>query len=227
MSALRRVLPAAVAFVVGGVVASTENSTVGGRSWPVAGRVAGLGGGLVAWAVVRWWRLRVPTRFVSKYTVRLAHLELGRVSCEHTHAGDLARETEPIVVALRQSDLAAGGLEKAGFANQTGARDVGVGDRHGAVRHKRQFWPNSSAAWNRTRFMFRICPIKHPKAAFHGQAVKCVASRRVSTAQQDVRSQRLAILELGVSKTAIARNTGVSRTTLYSFMSSRGLKPSP
>ena len=55
MSALRRVLPAAVAFVVvGGRVYSY--STVGGRSWPVAGRVAGLGGGLVAWAVVRWWR---------------------------------------------------------------------------------------------------------------------------------------------------------------------------
>ena len=68
---------------------------------------------------------------------------------------------------------------------------------------------------------------KTPEAAFHGQAVKIVASRRVSTAPQDVRSQRLAILELGVSKTAIARNTGVSRTTLYSFMSSRGLKPSP
>ena len=57
--------------------------------------------------------------------------------------------------------------------------------------------------------------------------MKIVSSRRVSTAPQDVRSQRLAILELGVSKTAIARNTGVSRTTLYSFMSSRGLKPSP
>ena len=59
MSALRRVLPAAVAFVVvGGRVYRKQNSTVGGRSWPVAGRVAGLGGGLVAWAVVRWWRLR-------------------------------------------------------------------------------------------------------------------------------------------------------------------------
>ena len=34
-------------------------------------------------------------------------------------------------------------------------------------------------------------------------------------------------LELGVSKTAIAKLTGVSRTTLYSFMSTRGLKPSP
>ena len=31
--------------------------------------------------------------------------------------------------------------------------------------------------------------------------------------------------ELGVSKTAIAKITGVSRTTLYSFMSTRGLRP--
>ena len=36
---------------------------------------------------------------------------------------------------------------------------------------------------------------KIPEAAFHGQAVKTVASLRVSTAPQDVRSQRLAILE--------------------------------
>ena len=34
-----------------------------------------------------------------------------------------------------------------------------------------------------------------PEAAFHGQAVKTVAYLRVSTPQQDVRSQRLAILE--------------------------------
>ena len=31
-------------------------------------------------------------------------------------------------------------------------------------------------------------------------------------------------LELGVSKTAIAKITGVSRPTLYSFMSTRGLR---
>ncbi len=36
---------------------------------------------------------------------------------------------------------------------------------------------------------------KIPEAVFHGQAVKTVAYLRVSTAQQDVRSQRLAILE--------------------------------
>ena len=34
-------------------------------------------------------------------------------------------------------------------------------------------------------------------------------------------------LKLGVSKTAIAKLTGVSRTTLYSFLRTRGLKPSP
>ena len=34
-----------------------------------------------------------------------------------------------------------------------------------------------------------------PEAAFHGQAVKTVAYLRVSTPQQDVSSQRLAILE--------------------------------
>ena len=46
MSALRRVLPVAVAFVVVGGRVYRKHSTVGGRSWPVAGRVAGLGGGL-------------------------------------------------------------------------------------------------------------------------------------------------------------------------------------
>ena len=34
-------------------------------------------------------------------------------------------------------------------------------------------------------------------------------------------------LDLGVSKTAIAKLTGVSRTTLYSFMRTRGLKAEP
>ena len=43
--------------------------------------------------------------------------------------------------------------------------------------------------------MFTYLSDKTPKAVFHGQAVKTVAYLRVSTAQQDVRSQRLAILE--------------------------------
>ena len=36
---------------------------------------------------------------------------------------------------------------------------------------------------------------KIPEAVFHGQAVKTLAYLRVSTAQQDLRSQRLATLE--------------------------------
>ena len=165
----------------------------------------------------------------------------------------------------------------------------------------------------RDSFHVSYLSYKIPKSVFHGQAVRTVAYLRVSTAQQDVRSQRLAILdalakagvafvamkeniriegkrdiqtkvmttlfalfaeverdlisertreglakarasgrklgrpkvslsvsrlngkeddirrflELGVSKTAMAELTGVSRTTLYSFMRSRGLKPSP
>ena len=46
---------------------------------------------------------------------------------------------------------------------------------------------------------------------------------RLGGKEDDIRR----FLELGVSKTAIAKLTGVSRTTLYSFMSTRGLKPSP
>ena len=46
---------------------------------------------------------------------------------------------------------------------------------------------------------------------------------RLNGKEDDIRR----FLKLGVSKTAIAKLTGVSRTTLYSFMSTRGLKPSP
>ena len=68
-----------------------------------------------------------------------------------------------VVAAPPPGNLAPVDLEEAGIANQTGAGDVGVRDRHDSVRHKRPFWPNSSAAWNMTRSVFRICPIKHPK----------------------------------------------------------------
>ena len=72
---------------------------------------------------------------------------------------------------------------------------------------------------------------KIPEAVFHGQAVKTVAYLRVSTAQQDVRSQRLAILEYARKHDFriddFTKLTGVSRTALYSFMRTRGLKPSP
>ena len=46
---------------------------------------------------------------------------------------------------------------------------------------------------------------------------------RLNGKEDDIRR----FLELGLPKTAIAKLTGVSRTTLYSFMRTRGLKPSP
>ena len=84
-----------------------------------------------------------------KTEVRDAHLEHGGVnidfaveddvlpSAEPTHEGDRVGETQSIVMAPPQGDLAPIGFEKAGIANQTGARDVGVGDRQGSVRNKR------------------------------------------------------------------------------------------
>ena len=82
-------------------------------------------------------------------------------SAEHTHEGDLVRETQPVVGAPPQGDLAAVGLEEGGIADQAGAGDVGVGDRHGSVRDKGPFSPNSSAAGNMTRSMSRICQIQY------------------------------------------------------------------
>ena len=56
---------------------------------------------------------------------------------------DLVREALLIVGAPQQGNLAAVGLEEGGIADQAGAGDVGVGDRHGSVREKRAFWLNS------------------------------------------------------------------------------------
>ena len=53
---------------------------------------------------------------------------------------------------------------------------------------------------------------KIPEDAFHGQAVKTVAYLRVSTAQQDVGSQRLAILEYARRPTTSASTISSSAT---------------
>ena len=57
-------------------------------------------------------------------------------------------------------------------------RPAAAGDRRDSVRNKRSFWPNSSAAWNMTRSVFRICQTKCQTPHFMD---------RPSTAQQDVR----------------------------------------
>ena len=61
---------------------------------------------------------------------------------EHTHEGDLVGEAQPIVGAPPQGDLSSVDLKEGGIADQAGAGDVGVGNRHGSVRNKRPFWPN-------------------------------------------------------------------------------------
>ena len=51
---------------------------------------------------------------------------------------------------------------------------------------------------------------KIPEDAFHGQAVKTVAYLRVSTAQQDLRRQRLAILEYARKTTSSSARRALS-----------------
>ena len=70
----------------------------------------------------------------------------------------------------------------------------------------------------------------HPRGPRQGQGLGPQARApeglagvsRLDGKEDDIRH----FLELGVSKTAIAKITGVSRTTLYSFMTTRGLRPS-
>ena len=51
---------------------------------------------------------------------------------------------------------------------------------------------------------------KTPEAVFHGQAVRTVAYLRVSTAQQDLRRQRLAILEYARKTTSSSARRALS-----------------
>ena len=53
--------------------------------------------------------------------------------------GDLVGEAQPIVEAPPQGVLSSVGLKEGGIADQAGAGDVGIGDRHGSVRHKCSF----------------------------------------------------------------------------------------
>ena len=89
-----------------------------------------------------------PVVLELRVTVRVARSLLGREpqdlpvnlqgrllgeSAEHTHEGDLVREAQPIVGAPPQGDLSSVGLEEGGIADQAGAGNVGVGDRHDSV----------------------------------------------------------------------------------------------
>ena len=100
---------------------------------------------------------------------------------EHTHEGDLVREAQPIVGAPPQGDLSSVGFEEGGIADQAGAGDFGVGDRHGSVRNKRPFWPNSSAA--STSSSRRPLPGRPPRSA--GSASISAGLQELAAGPQD------------------------------------------
>ena len=54
-----------------------------------------------------------------------------------TRAVQIFPNSENKVAAPPQGGLPSVGFQKAGIANQTRAKDVGVGDRQGSVRNKR------------------------------------------------------------------------------------------
>ena len=66
---------------------------------------------------------------------------------------------------------------------------------------------------------------KIPEAVFHGQAVRTVAYLRVSTAQQDLRSQRLVILKSTHAKSTHANTTSASARRALSGPRSRFFAP--
>ena len=143
----------------------------------------------------RSFETRVLTRFVQKYAPRVAYFELGGVnlgfaveddvlsSAEHTHEGDWVGQIQSIVMAPQQGDLASVGLEKSGIANQTDARDVGFGDRHGFCQEQTLVMIEQFSSMEHDRFHVPYLSDKIPEAVFHGQAVKTVAYFGVSTAQ--------------------------------------------
>ena len=143
----------------------------------------------------RSFETRVLTRFVQKYAPRVAHFELGGVnlgfaveddvlsSAEHTHEGDWVGEIQSIVMAPQQGDLASVGLAKSDIANQTDARDVGVGDRHGFCQEQMPVTTEQFSSMERDAFHVSYLSDKIPEAVFHGQAVKTVAYLRAPTAQ--------------------------------------------
>ncbi len=129
--------------------------------------------------------------------------------------GPLVGETQSVVAAPPQDDLASVGFEKTGIANQTGARDSRGQRPAWFCQEQTLVMTGQFSIMERNAFHISYLSDKIPEAVFHGQAVRTVAYLRVSTTQQ------------GLSKTAIAKLTGVSRAALYSFMRTWGAQAEP
>ena len=108
-------------------------------------------------------------------------------------------------------------------------RAQGEHPRRGRARHPDQGHDHALRAVRRGRAGPDLRT--HPRGSRQGPEPRAgsSAARRARWASHGSMASRDDIrrfLELGVSRTAIAKITGVSRTTLYSFMSTRGLRPS-
>ena len=66
----------------------------------------------------------------------------------------------------------------------------------------------------------RVSPKARASGRKHGRSKESLGVSRLDGKEHETRH----LLELGVSKTAITKITGVSRSALYSFMSTRGLR---
>ena len=93
--------------------------------------------------------------------------------------------SENKVAAPPQGDLASAGFEKAGFANQTGARRRRGRRPAGFCQEQTPVMIEQFCGMERDVFHIPYLLDKIPKSVFHSQAVKTVACLRVSTAQQD------------------------------------------
>ena len=120
---------------------------------------------------------------------------LHQVFQDHRARFQQCRPSFTSVAAPPQGDLASVGFEKAGIAKSDGGERRRDRRPAGFCQEQTLVLTEQFSSMERDRFHSPYLSDKMPEAVFYGQGMKTVAYLRVSTAQQDVRSQRLAILE--------------------------------
>ena len=102
-------------------------------------------------------------------------------SAEHTHEGDLVRETQPVVGGPPKGDLSPVGLEKGGIADQAGAGDVGTARRQGG---RNPALPRAGRVQDRHRQDHRRVPYcalqLHDHQRAQAEPLACITARMVS-----------------------------------------------
>ena len=144
---------------------------------------------------------RVLTRFVQKYTVRIAHLEHGGINFNFAVEDDVlpsAEHTHPRRPD-RRNPIDCGGpaaeRSRVGRLRENWHRESDGGERRrdrrsaGFCQEQTPILIEQFSGMECDAFHVSYLSDKIQEAVFHSQVVKTVAYLRVSTAQQDVRSQ--------------------------------------